>query len=126
MLNPMIAARAERRLQLRARGYMPIPLFGKIPPMKSWQELTVISPDMIALWSKSWPHAENTGVLTRQTPALDLDIVGEEAACACEALVEQRFEDCGRILVRIGNAPKRAILFHTNHPFKKLTLNLIT
>jgi hypothetical protein len=125
MINPMIAARTERRLQLRARGYMPIPLFGKIPPMKSWQELTVISREMIEMWSKVWPDAINTGILTRHTPTLDLDILNEKAVRACETLVDRDFGDRGRVLVRIGKAPKRAIPFHTNLPFKKITLNLI-
>ena len=123
--DPMFAARIERRLQLRARGFMPIPLHGKIPPMKAWQQITVISADMLRLWGISWPDAVNTGVLTRYTPALDLDILNEEAARACEMLIDRDFGDRGRVLVRIGKPPKRAILFHTNAPFKKITLNLI-
>jgi hypothetical protein len=123
--NAMLEARCERRQQLRARGYMPIPLFGKVPPLKEWQKLTVISRDMIALWNKVWPRAENTGVLTRYTPTLDLDILNEEAARACEEFVGERFEERGPILVRIGKPPKRAILFRTNDPFKKITVNLI-
>jgi hypothetical protein len=123
MTDAMITARTQRRLQLRARGYMPIPLFGKIPPMKAWQELTVISTAMIELWSKIWPDAVNTGALTRNMPTLDLDIMCEPAARRIEELVGWCFEDRGRILVRIGKAPKRAILFHTNQPFKKITLN---
>jgi hypothetical protein len=125
MTDAMAEARTQRRQQLRARGYMPIPLFGKVPPMKSWQELAVISRDMIELWGKVWPDAVNTGVLTRYTPTLDLDILNEEAARACELLIDRNFGDRGRVLVRIGKAPKRAMPFHTNQPFKKITLNLI-
>jgi hypothetical protein len=64
MTDAMLEARSERRQQLRTRGYMPIPLFGKVPPLKEWQKLTVISRDMIALWNKVWPDAINTGCLT--------------------------------------------------------------
>jgi Bifunctional DNA primase/polymerase, N-terminal len=125
MTVAMIAARTERRLQLRARGYLPIPLHGKVPPMKAWQSYTVISHDMLVLWSKVFPLAENTGVLTRYTPTLDIDIRNEEAARAIEDLARERFEERGWFLVRIGKPPKRAILFRTNTPFRKITAPLI-
>jgi hypothetical protein len=124
MTNAMLEARSKRRLQLRTRGYMPIPVFGKAPPLKEWQKLTVISRDMIALWNKVWPDAINTGCLTRLMPALDLDILNEAAARAIEDLARERFEEHGWLLVRIGKAPKRAIIFRTNTPFRKLTVNL--
>jgi Bifunctional DNA primase/polymerase, N-terminal len=125
MNDAMIAALIERRMQLRARGYMPIPLHGKIPPMKEWQKLTAISPTMLKLWSESWRDATNTGLLTRYAPVLDIDIYNEPAAIAIEEFVSSRFEDSGTILVRIGMPPKRAIPFRTDAPFKKITVNLV-
>jgi Bifunctional DNA primase/polymerase, N-terminal len=124
MTDAMLDARSERRQQLRANGYMPLPLFGKVPPLKEWQKLTVISRGMIALWEKVWPDAINTGCLTRAMPALDIDIRNEEAARAIEDLTRERFEERGWLLVRIGQPPKRAIIFRTNTPFRKLTVNL--
>jgi Bifunctional DNA primase/polymerase, N-terminal len=121
----MLDAIMHRRQQLRANGYMPLPLFGKAPPLKEWQKLTVISADMIRLWEKVWPDAANTGILTRYTPTLDLDILNEEAAIAVEDMIRERYEERGYLLVRIGKPPKRAILFRTNDPFKKITVNLI-
>jgi Bifunctional DNA primase/polymerase, N-terminal len=118
-------ARTQRRQQLRANGYMPLPLFGKAPPLKEWQKLTVISRDMITLWSKVWPDAINTGCLTRSMPTLDLDILNEEAARAIEELTRERFEERGWFLVRIGKPPKRAIIFRTITPFRKITAPLI-
>jgi hypothetical protein len=123
--DAMLEARSERRQQLRARGYMPIPLFGKVPPLKEWQKLSVISRDMINLWNKVWPDADNTGILTRNTPALDIDIRNEAAARAVEDLVRERFEERGWILVRIGQPPKRAVIFFSNTPFRKITAPLI-
>ena len=52
MTDAMLEARTQRRHQLRANGYMPLPLFGKAPPLKEWQKLTVISRDMITLWEQ--------------------------------------------------------------------------
>jgi Bifunctional DNA primase/polymerase, N-terminal len=114
----------QRRLQLRARGYLPIPLFGKVPPLKAWQDYSVISRDMIELWEKVWPNADNTGCLTRYMPALDIDILNEEAARAVEDLAREKFEERGWFLVRIGQAPKRAIIFRTDLPFGKQLINL--
>ena len=124
MMTVILEARTHRRQQLRANGYMPLPLFGKVPPLKEWQKLTVISRDMITLWEKVWPDAINTGCLTRQMPALDIDIVNEEAARAIEDLTRERFEERGCFLVRIGQPPKRAIVFRTISPFPKITANL--
>jgi hypothetical protein len=34
MTDAMLEARTQPRHQLRANGYMPLPLFGKAPPLK--------------------------------------------------------------------------------------------
>jgi hypothetical protein len=115
---------AELREQLRCHGYAPLPLNGKRPPMEGWQQKSSVNPEEIALWSKLYPHCGNTGVLTRLTPTLDIDLLDEAAAAAIEDLARDRFEDRGYFLVRIGRAPKRAILFRTLEPFKKMSLVL--
>ena len=80
-------------------GYSPIPLYGKEPPvygknnprkgLAGWQKLGDISYEQIELWAKTWPDAVNTGVLTQLVPALDLDILNEEAAVAAEENVRE-------------------------------------
>jgi hypothetical protein len=80
---------------------------------------------MIEMWAKTWPDAKNTGVLTRLTPALDLDILNEEAVRTIEDHVRERYEERGPILVRVGRSPKRAILFHTIEPFAKILANVV-
>ena len=111
------------RLKLVRLGYTPLPLFAKVPAMKKWQEVANVSPEMIAMWQRVWPSARNTGILSKHTPALDLDIYSEAAAIACEDVVRERFEERGPILVRIGKAPKRLIPFRTLDPFAKITVN---
>ena len=123
------------RLALCANGYTPLPLFGKEPPiygknnkhkgLKNWQLLDNVTREQIETWGNSWPGAINTGILTRITPTLDLDILDEAAAAAVEKLVRERFEERGYILVRVGLPPKRAILFRTLDPFDKITVNFI-
>ena len=137
--NADIAAEHSKVLALRLallRGdYVPIPLFGKAPPvygknnsrkgLGSWQKLENVSYEQIEMWGRTWPDAVNTGVLTRLTPALDLDLLNEDAAVAAEDYVRERYEESGYVLTRIGRAPKRAILFRTNEPFAKIVVNLV-
>jgi hypothetical protein len=115
----------EVRQALVDHGYVPIPVKGKIPPFKKWQNVDNVSSAMLAAWDKNWPAATNTGILTKFTPTLDADILNEPAAVAIEDLVRERFEERGYILPRIGKPPKRAIVFRTVDPFAKITVNLI-
>jgi hypothetical protein len=84
-----------------------------------------VTAEEIGLWEKLYPYDTNTGVLTKFVPTLDIDITHPEAARAIEDLTRARFEDHGRILVRTGRAPKRAIPLRTNEPFDKLIRNLV-
>ena len=112
-------------MQLRRAGYAPLPVNGKIPPLKEWEKKIETNDTEIGLWSKLYPQATNTGILTARVPAIDIDITFESAAIAIEELARERFEERGYFLVRIGKPPKRAILFRTDAPFKKMTLALV-
>jgi hypothetical protein len=114
------------RLQLWANGYAPLPIEGKRPPLKNWQKKIDANAAEIELWEKVYPYATNTGILTQLTPTIDIDITNPEAAEAVEALARERFEERGFMLVRTGQAPKRAILLRTDTLFKKITANVIT
>ena len=78
------------------------------------------------MWGKLWSTATNTGVLTRLTPTLDLDIMHPEAAERVEEFVRDCFGEHGVVMIRIGKAPKRAIPFRTSTPFKKITVPLMS
>ena len=67
----------------------------------------------------------NTGLLTANLATFDLDIPAEDIAAAAEAILKEWFDDRGRILVRFGNAPKRAIPFRTETPFPKMQASLV-
>ena len=54
------------------------------------------------MWTRTWPDAVNTGVLTRTTPTFDADILNEDAARAIEDLVRERYEEGGRVLRASG------------------------
>src|SRR5262245_56782017 len=80
------------RIGLCRTGYTPIPLYGKEPPpygknnkakgLAGWPQLGDVSSEQIQMWARTWQDAINTGVLTRTTPTLDIDILNEEAARA--------------------------------------------
>jgi hypothetical protein len=123
------------RMRLSHAGFLPIPLYGKVPPaygknnsrkgLGRWQTLEDVSDDQIRLWAQTWPDAINTGILTRAVPTLDADILNEEAAVAIEEMVREQFEDSGVVLVRIGRPPKRAFPFRTDEPFSKIVITLV-
>jgi hypothetical protein len=98
---------------------------GKNPGFKDWEKKTNTNAEEINLWPRVFPHHGNTGLLTQRTPTLDIDILNAEAADVIETLARERFEERGYILVRTGLAPKRAIPFRTDTPFKKITANVI-
>jgi hypothetical protein len=109
-----------RRLALLANGYEPIPVFEKRPTFTGWQKIPIDEVNIRA-WSHTLSSCTNTGARTRKTPTVDVDIKDADAADAIEALIRERFGNgAGRLLRRIGMAPKRAFLFRTSEPFAKL------
>src|SRR5262245_2064996 len=106
------------RLHLRKAGFHPLPLEGKAPRMPGWQRKFDTTKDEIRLWPKTWHLAQNTGVLAKFAPAIDIDITIEEAV---EALAREFFEERGDVHVRYGKPPKRLIPLRTNEPFAKLS-----
>jgi AAA domain/Bifunctional DNA primase/polymerase, N-terminal len=108
------------RLRLRANGYHPLPCEGKAPPLTGWQTKFDSNEAEIRLWDRTWHLATNTGLLTKFTPALDIDITDPAAAEAVEALAREHFEERGNFMVRTGQAPKRCIPLRTDEPFGKL------
>ena len=77
------------------------------------------------MYEKSFPDAVNSGILCRNTPAFDIDILIPEAAQEIDELTRERFGERGYLLTRFGKAPKRAIPFRTDEPFPKITEILI-
>jgi hypothetical protein len=104
------------RKRLLAAGYRPIPVNGKVPPIAGWQGIEATKA-MIDAWETSCAHATNTGILTRNTAAIDIDVLDAAVADELQHIAERLI---GRSPVRIGQAPKRAMLYRANVPFEKL------
>jgi hypothetical protein len=114
----------ECRKRLLAAGYLPLPVNGKEPSIKGWQDIKATA-GIIDTWETRYADATNTGILTETVPAIDIDIMHPDAAAAVEALVREHFGEQGRILVRFGKAPKRAILLRTDEPFKRIVRKFV-
>jgi hypothetical protein len=105
------------RLRLLSIGYTPLPARGKEIYLTGWASLAP-STDNIAGW-KRHPDWSNTGIATRNTPAIDIDIIDAAIATMIDNLVFDHFGRGGVILRRVGRAPKRAIIFQAPEPFAK-------
>src|SRR5262245_18544120 len=108
------------RISMMRNGYSPIPCTGKEPAVKEWQKHFETNEAEIVLWDKVYPHSENTGFLTRNTPVLDVDVTDQNACIVLHKRIRELFDGEGELLLRIGNSPKFAIPFRTDKPFKKM------
>ena len=108
------------RLALKAAGFSPIPCKGKRPLLEGWQHKLDASDEEMRRW-----QGRNTGMLCNYNPAGDADITDPEAGDAVEEATKDWFSDRGEIPVRVGNAPKRAFVFRTSHPFPKFAAHFV-
>jgi Protein of unknown function (DUF3987)/Bifunctional DNA primase/polymerase, N-terminal len=114
---------AVRKRLLRA-GFLPIPCIGKTIKIENWPNIVATEADIDA-WFSRYPDAMNTGLLTRITPAIDLDVYDPGVAEELEAILFDMIGE-GRTLVRFGRPPKRAVLFRTDRPFGKIRTPVFT
>src|SRR5262249_50119244 len=107
----------ELRIELKAAGYSPIPLEGKVPPSPGWPTMADAE-DAIRTWPTKYPWATNTGINPRHTPAIDVDITNAEVCRDVYSIAREFFTD-GTVLARVGRFPKFAILLRSESPLKK-------
>ena len=93
---------------------IPIKKGSKIPAVKGW---TKIDADINQL--EQWISAghEGVGVLCKNNPAVDIDILDEEVSRQMVKAVLQKFPGG---LIREGKAPKTLLAYRTDKPFKKV------
>ena len=104
------------RKRLLAAGYRPLPVNGKVPPIKGWSDIYATN-TIIDRWAIEYADATNTGIITRTAPAVDIDVLDGTVADELQKLAEQMI---GAGAVRTGRAPKRALLFRTDASFDKI------
>lgn len=111
-------AKFGERLIEHGYSIIPIQRGSKRPPGDDWQKIRS-TPKLLRSWigeGGSYTRA-GCGILTRDCPGVDLDILDEKMSLQMEAFVLDNF---GAAPVRIGMAPKRLILFQTATPFPKV------
>ena len=106
----------------RGLGDRPLPCNGKIPSIQGWGDIAATD-RIISTWETKYADALNTGILTRDTPAIDIDVLDPSVANELQDLAEQLI---GATTARLGQAPKRALLYRTDEPFDKLSTPVFT
>lgn len=112
---------ADVATTLHQRGYDITPLHGKRPVIDDWAAIDA-NDALIETWLHQHAHA-NVGIQTRHTPAVDIDIYDADAAAEMEAWCLDNLS--ADALVRVGQAPKRLLLFRTDAPFKKMKVKFV-
>ena len=79
---------------MRAHGYSPLPLNGKAPQIAAWQKRSDATDREIRSWAHGRPTETNTGLLTRNNPAFDIDILS--SADAAQAVADLIAEELAR------------------------------
>lgn len=106
------------RQNLITNGYRIVPCKGKIPSgFKGWQDLHATAENAVD-WESSFPENRNTGILTGDVVAIDVDILRPDLAAAVIAMVREL--PSGEVApMRVGKAPKAMFLFRTGEPRDK-------
>jgi hypothetical protein len=113
----------ETRLQLLSNDYDPTACEGKDAKVVGWNQHHTA--EQVASFTRLQPNLTNTGIRTANAPALDADILVPEVAEAIGEAVRDWFDGRGEILTRTGLAPKRAMLFRTGAPFRKMRVDFV-
>ena len=102
------------RRGLIAQGYRVVPCIGKRAQGLNWPNSRWRADQMDGLL-RHLPHATNTGILTGDVVAIDIDTPDPETAKAITAMAVE-LPGFAAAPYRIGNAPKRLYLFRTDSP----------
>jgi len=102
-------------------GYsiVPIAVGKKAPGFDNWSKARSTKPQLDE-WITSGHRQSGAGILTKHTPAVDIDVLNEEVA---REAVAKALEIFGEAPLRIGRAPKCLLLFRTETPFRKMRSN---
>jgi hypothetical protein len=105
--------------RLIENGYtvVPISVGKKAPGFDGWQKARATTAQIREWVDKDGHRWAGVGVLTKNTPAIDIDVRDEEVALLVDAWVRKKF---GAAPMRIGRAPKRLFVFRTDEPFRKM------
>lgn len=109
---------AQHGKKLLANGYhiVPIRAGGKSPGFDGWEKSRATT-GQLNEWLENGHKLDGVGILSKLTPAIDIDVRDEEVAQLLEDWIRKNL---GGTLMRIGEAPKRLFVFRTDKPFRKM------
>ena len=93
----------------------PRPKAGKRPAFEDWQKIENTRSQINGFVKKY--ATSGIGILTKHTPAVDIDVYDKDGVKHMMAVVEKKI---GAGPVRVGRQPKKLVLCHTSEPFKKV------
>jgi hypothetical protein len=102
--------------RLLAAGFEPIPVAGKRPVTKGWEDV-VLHPDQVEYWASNGKGHLNVGLRTGAVAAVDIDFYDGEVANRVAQAFVLRFGDAP---CRIGREPKRLYLYLPKEPRTKI------
>ncbi|MCZ0814375.1 bifunctional DNA primase/polymerase [Roseovarius sp. EGI FJ00037] len=107
----------EAAERLVDNGFAPLPIVPgqKRPAPKRWSSIA-LSPDRIADWTHRYPD-HGVGLRTGHLVGLDIDEMDPDRAHEIAQLAGKRLCET---LVRVGQWPKRLLLYRTAAPFAKM------
>jgi KaiC/GvpD/RAD55 family RecA-like ATPase len=113
----------ERLVEL---GYtvLPIKPGSKRPDIKDWPRHATTVQNVVA-WYSNGRAQHGVGINTRDTPAIDVDVLDPTVAGAMADAIDAIFP-CHSLLTRTGMAPKFLIPFRSDEPFRKLVSQTYT
>ncbi|MBN7763641.1 bifunctional DNA primase/polymerase [Nitratireductor aquibiodomus] len=115
----------DTRLALLANGYRPLPCKGKFPAgFSGWQNCAA-TPENIAAWETTHTENSNTGILTGDVVAVDVDVSSPDVS---ERILQRLLDVPGaqHAPVRTGRDPKAMFFFRTDTPRDKVVTDFYT
>lgn len=109
---------AQHGQRLLDNGYhiVPIRFGGKAPGFDGWATARATR-DQLKEWLDGGHRNAGVGIMTKHTPAVDIDCRDESIALKMEQYCRDKL---GGTLMRIGLAPKRLFFFRCDEPFRKM------
>lgn len=110
---------AEKGIQILRNGYNVVPIMPgqKFPVRKDFLTHVTTTKD-IEKWKTNGHARDGIGITTATTPTVDIDTLDRDCARHMHQWV---YENIGVGLTKIGQPPKRAILFRSINTFRKLS-----
>ena len=111
----------EHGAQLISAGYSIVPIRpgAKAPAISQWQDCRA-DQEMLGKWLGNGLAESGIGILTANTPAIDIDCLDKDVSYKLIKWVENNI---GKAPVRIGKKPKALMVFRTEEPFGKIRSN---